>query len=126
MSPEESWSLGDRPLPEGCGVFIIAVLVAAFVLVMIAAARAHENGKPNWITEGDYRGPDNVHCCGPNDCFPISVDDISITPRGYVLKTYGNELVPFSSATPSEDKRYWRCRAYDGSRRCFFAPIGGS
>ncbi len=103
-----------------------ALIVAVGFLAMIAPAFAHEDGRPNWITNGGYQGTDNIHCCGPSDCFAIDFSDVQVTLQGYVLKTYGNELVPFAEATPSEDKRIWRCRRGDGVRRCFFAPVGGS
>lgn len=107
--------------------FIAGFLCGAWLAMSIKPSLAHDaDGSPNWITQGKYVGPDNVHCCGPADCFEIARDDISITPQGYVLKTYGNEIVPFSQSTPSEDRKFWRCKAYDGSRRCFFAPYGGS
>lgn len=106
------------------GFAILAFLFMLFVLVN--SAIAHENGAPNWITEGGYKGTDNVHCCGPGDCFPIAFEDVRVTTQGYVLKTYGNEIVPFAETAPSEDRRIWRCKAGDGRRRCFFAPIGGA
>lgn len=103
---------------------------AAFLLILLAIspALAHDpdTGDPNWITEGAYSGADNIHCCGPRDCFPIKPDRIKQTPAGFVLLDYENELVPYSEATPSEDKRFWRCQKWDKTRRCFFAPYGGT
>lgn len=78
-----------------------------------------------WINWGGYRSPvDGTHCCGDNDCHELSADEVKITPRGYALAN--GELVPFSEAQPSEDGEYWRCKRYDGSRRCFFAPQPGT
>ena len=104
-------------------IWLVALACAGvFVVALANIAGAHEF----WINDGQYKGPDGIGCCGPNDCFAIEPDDVAVTPSGYVLKTYKNERVPFSEGTPSEDKKYWRCQKPDGSRRCFFAPIGGS
>jgi hypothetical protein len=74
-----------------------------------------------WINHGNYTSPkDGSHCCGKSDCERISAEDVRITPRGYAL--VNGELVPYSEAQNSEDGEYWRCKRYDGSRRCFFAP----
>jgi len=85
--------------------------------LMSTPAAAHDH----WINRGDYKGSDGQHCCGPNDCFRVPGDRIKATPRGYVLLDY-NETVPYSQAIPSEDRSFWRCKKWDGSRRCFFAP----
>lgn len=99
----------------------------AFITWFVSPVFAHEF----WINEGRYVGSDNVHCCGPKDCFPIEETDVTTTPEGYVLKTYNNETVPFHLATPAQPDpdgktRFWRCQKPDGARRCFFAPYGGS
>jgi hypothetical protein len=74
-----------------------------------------------WINHGNYKSPaDGVHCCGDNDCKMLSPEEVKVSPRGYVLMN--GELVPFAEVQPSEDGEYWRCKRYDGSRRCFFAP----
>ncbi len=73
-----------------------------------------------WINHGNYTSKEGVHCCGDNDCSALEPNDVKITPRGYVLTN--GELVPFTEAQPSEDGEYWRCKRFDGSRRCFFAP----
>ena len=77
-----------------------------------------------WINHSGYKSPTGEHCCGNNDCFAFSSDEVTITPSGYSLPT--GEVVPFSEAQTSEDGAYWRCKRYDGSRRCFFAPQQGS
>jgi hypothetical protein len=109
--------------------YLVAGFIAFFWFV---DAFGQDHGHGNfWINKGKYVGPDNVHCCGPKDCFPIADEDVKATPRGFVLKTYNNEIVPFHQATPAEQDpdgvtRFWRCQKPDGSRRCFFAPYGGS
>jgi hypothetical protein len=107
----------------------IAAFAAALVITAVGVVRAHSHDF--WINKGKYVGPDNVHCCGPKDCFQIADEDVRTTPQGFVLKTYNNEPVPFHEATPAEPDpdgvtRYWRCQKPDGTRRCFFAPYGGS
>jgi hypothetical protein len=99
---------------------------AAAAFLLSAAALAHDpGGAPNWIATGDYRGPDGVHCCGPQDCAPLADGDVEVRAGGYFIKSLG-EPVPFSEAKPSEDGHYWRCRKYDGTRRCFFSPMPAS
>ena len=95
---------------------------AAVALVLFASpAFAHDF----WINHGNYKSPaDGTHCCGDNDCQALNAEDVKITPRGYALMS--GELVPFSEAQTSEDGAYWRCKRYDGSRRCFFAPLPSS
>jgi hypothetical protein len=88
--------------------------------IAVPQAFAHDN----WIARGPYRSPrDGKHCCGENDCFPVHVDDVTITPQGYWLSS--GEQVPFEEALLSEDGSYWHCMNPDRSRRCFFAPRGG-
>ena len=97
---------------------------AGAVLAMLAIsspAAAHDF----WINNSGYRSPvDGSHCCGDNDCRAYAPDAVRVTPTGYALPT--GELVPFSEALKSEDGEYWRCKRYDGSRRCFFAPMPSS
>lgn len=111
-----------------------AVLAAAAAGALVAApavqqaARAHDF----WINWGGYKSPDGVHCCGPNDCEEVPAAAVAIGPGGYAVRFTSrggqavDETVPFAEALPSEDGRYWRCRRYDGTRRCFFAPQPGS
>lgn len=87
-------------------------------------------GHDFWINKGKYTGKDHIHCCGVNDCPAIEKSDVEARPDGFFLKTY-NETVPYSEATPSEieadgEARFYRCHKPDGTRRCFFAPYGGS
>lgn len=77
-----------------------------------------------WINWGGYRSPTGEHCCGDHDCSAYAPDQVRVTPTGYALPT--GEVVPFSEAQKSEDSEYWRCKRYDGTRRCFFAPMPNS
>jgi hypothetical protein len=107
------------------GAIITILVSAAIIIYLTSGIFAHEF----WINKGKYVGADKVHCCGPKDCFPIEKADVRESANGYVLKTYSNEVVPFTEATPSEpdpdgETRFWRCQKADGTRRCFFAPYG--
>ena len=74
-----------------------------------------------WINHGNYTSPTKACIAAVTTTAARSTpDEVKITPRGYALMN--GELVPFSEAQPSEDGEYWRCKRYDGSRRCFFAP----
>lgn len=96
------------------------IILAAFLIAHPGLAQPHSF----WINWGGYKSPTGEHCCGDDDCKELSADQVKITPRGYALTS--GELVPFSEAQQSEDGNYWRCKRYDGSRRCFFAPGNGS
>lgn len=108
-------------------IFFRAVCFTAVVffvlLILFKGARAHDDY--DWIRQGEYRGPtNNEWCCGKEDCFEVPATRIEKTPQGILLK--GNkEVVPYKEIMPSEDGKYWRCQRPNGSRRCFFAPIGG-
>lgn len=109
--------------------WILAVLAALFLSLGFLAGDAWSHDF--WINKSKYKGADGVHCCGEKDCPAIKPEDVTTTPHGYVLKTYDNELVPFSEAAPAEpdadgEIRFYRCHNAHGARRCFFAPIGGS
>jgi len=92
-----------------------AASIALTSLVLPASAHDH------WINHGNYRAPTGEHCCGPNDCFMVPANDMTPTAAGWLIKSLG-ETIPYSEAQPSEDGDFWRCKRYDGSRRCFFAP----
>lgn len=90
----------------------------ACVLLLAGAAFAHDH----WINRGNFVSPiDGTHCCGENDCFELSDDDVRVTAGGYLVVSL-NEFVPFREALKSIDGHFWRCKRPDGKRRCFFAP----
>lgn len=100
----------------------------ACALLMLAAMpeRAWGHGPAQWIQDGGFRSPDGlIGCCGENDCSPLADGDVDWTPAGWLIKSL-NETVPEREALPSNDSHFWRCRKYDGSRRCFFRPGPGS
>lgn len=91
---------------------------AALVLLLFSPAYAHDF----WINHSGYKSTvDGSHCCGNNDCFVVPSSEMQSTPTGWVIKTTG-ETIPYSEAQSSEDGEFWRCKKYDGTRRCFFAP----
>jgi len=115
-----------------------AIMLALATTCCATPAWAHDH----WINWGGYRGPDGVHCCGPNDCEAVPDPGVKITRAGYALSYRSqflewhsggvgvpvvvNETVPFTEAQSSEDSHYWRCQRSDNTRRCFFAPQPGS
>jgi hypothetical protein len=46
--------------------------------------------------------------------------------RSDVFAALHNQPRAYSEAQQSEDGSFWRCKRYDGSRRCFFVPGMGS
>ena len=95
-------------------------LPAAFFALALStvAVAAHDF----WINHGNYKSPsDGSHCCGANDCFLVPAGDMKPTAAGWLIRSLG-ETIPYSEAQTSEDGEFWRCKRYDGSRRCFFAP----
>lgn len=117
----------------------VALFIAAAVFGWASGAFAepahiqHREMHAAWINKGDYRsiptrpGQVSTHCCGPNDCGPLDPSDVSFDAKrnGFYIKSL-NEFVPLGEAQISEDSDYWRCKRYDGTRRCFFYPPGNS
>lgn len=105
---------------------ILALLAMAAVLLLLALSAMPAGAHDFWINHGNYKSPiDGSHCCGDNDCFMVGREDVSATPGGWLIKSL-HETIPYSEAQTSEDGEFWRCKRYDGSRRCFFAPGMGS
>ncbi len=96
----------------------------AFLVVLFTTLATPAAAHDSWINWGGYKSPTGEHCCGDNDCKIVPTDQVKATHRGYEL--LNGEIVPYSEAQQSEDDHYWRCKRYNGSRRCFFAPGQGS
>ena len=106
-------------------------LVISLFLVLVAEAQAH--GPAEWIQNGGYKNSAGELCCGERDCVELEDDQVKVTPGGYrvvlpqsqrapgYIVGIHDELVPFNETTPSPDGKYWRC-AWNGMRKCFFAP----
>ncbi len=107
--------MGTQPLPP--------VLAGLFVAGWAAAASAH--GDHDWIRRGGYIGVDGTRCCGQDDCEQIPASRVARTAEGYHLRDFGM-IIPFRQAKPSEDGKFWLCRADRATMRCFFVPPPGS
>lgn len=101
---------------------LIAFLMGMMLMVAADAIRSARGAEGDWIPQGQYRSRDGILCCHPfRDCQPVTP---AVTPQGYVLDN--GEVVPFGQVYPSEDRKHWLCTKPDGTRRCLFAPVGGS
>ena len=59
----------------------------------------------HWINHGRYSSPkDGVPCCGEDDCSLVPEESVTITAKGYLLRS--GERIPFREALVSEDGRY--------------------
>lgn len=91
------------------------------LFLLCGTAQSHDL----WINNGGYTSTvDGSGCCGDTDCVSFKEGLVKVTPAGYSLPS--GEVVPFAEAQVGEDGYYWRCKRYDGSRRCFFTPAGGT
>ena len=105
---------------------VIAIIAAAIVISLLAAGAMPARSHDFWINHGNYASPaDGTHCCGKNDCAIILGTDMKAGKTGWLIIPL-QEIVPYSEAQSSEDGEFWRCKRYDGSRRCFFHPSMGS
>lgn len=107
--------------------FIVTILT-------ISTATAHDS----WINRKGLKNPvDGSLCCGEGDCGMLDPGSVKLTSQGYEIHGFVtidgtgarervDEVVPMSEAQPSPDGESWRCKRYDGSRRCFFTPPFGS
>ena len=97
-------------------------LAAVLVLSFIGTSSGHDH----WINRGNFISPiDGIHCCGEEDCAPLDPRDVSESAGGYFIASL-QEFVPPREVQSSRDGQFWRCKAPDGARRCFFAPPPGS
>jgi hypothetical protein len=110
-----------------------AAIVAAIIAALLSFSyRAWGHGEFEWIMRGDYRGKDNVHCCGPQDCDYISDADIEVRNYGYVVTYKGleyvfNEWAKGLHVTQRPDKSPIMCRRLqDDTPRCIFVKPMGS
>lgn len=104
-------------------IFICALMWAAGIIIavwlMVGQSWAHDWYPPN--------------CCSGMDCAPIPMDDVRLTPEGFVIP--GNpEVVPYSSPkirqTPPEGGNQYhlcsRAGKRDGEVLCLYIPNWGS
>lgn len=103
---------------------LIAILVGGVIGGMVIANRAY--GHDFWINNSNYKSlSTGEHCCGENDCQPLAIGEVARVEGGWLIKATG-ETIPDADTQMSEDPMFWRCKRYDGSRRCFFRPAPGS
>lgn len=102
---------------------ILGILLWIFVICGAQAdgppGHTHTDGS-DWIRRGHYTNSLGQACCGEKDCFQIDGKGVSVTPGGYFIKGL-RETIPFRETQQSIDGKYWRC-AWEGERKCFFAP----
>ncbi len=94
---------------------------AFFAAMVLAFSTPYASAHDFWISHGKYKSPRGEHCCGDNDCFLVPAREVRATAAGWLIESLG-ETIPYSEVQASEDGAFWRCKRYDGSRRCFFAP----
>src|SRR6266511_653953 len=88
------------PTPHG-GVTRLTLAALAMTMTL-SLASAH--GPAEWIQRGGYKNAAGELCCGERDCFELADADVSVTARGYFVKSI-RETVPYSEALPSPDGR---------------------
>ncbi len=102
--------------------WLIPFLAVAFLFALWSRGHAHDN-PDNWIGQEHRKNANGALCCGENDCLSYTVDQIKVTPAGYVFPD--GELVTFNKVAPSIDHFYWICH-WGGETKCVFAPLGAS
>jgi len=78
-----------------------------------------------WINNSGYKSITGEHCCGDHDCKALKESEVVKVEGGWEIRATG-ERIPDAEAQVGEDGFFWRCQRYDGSRRCFFTPAGGT
>lgn len=93
---------------------LITVAVCAVVIVWASRPRAHEPyawiAKHYGVANDKWKNGDFGGCCGPKDCFPVSIKpEIRNGKHGYL--TGDGDWVPHADTHPSRDPagRHWRC-----------------
>lgn len=82
------------------------------------------HGDYAWINENGYKGTDDLHCCGWNDCMEIDARDAKPTPDGQGYST-PKGVVGNKGIYHSRDGKAWICRFASGPPKCLFIPGGG-
>lgn len=107
-----------RALREHRGCLCRAAAVGAFVAVLALTVCTGPARSHHWY---------EVVCCSDKDCAPIADDAVKATPQGWFLPSTG-ETLPYnaSNVKRSQDERFHRCVATDGSTRCIYVPGMGA
>ncbi len=98
-------------------------VILALGLSMAFGSQASAHGDYDWINKGGYRNGTGDQCCGKDDCFKLSAQEVEQKREGYSVPSHG-VTVPYKEAQRSEDEHYWICRT-SAKMRCFFAPYSG-
>lgn len=104
------------------------VLVAAASAFWASAASAHEAAS-GWKYDN--------YCCGGNDCQPIPIDDVKITPEGYEVsipqgghitaKRDHKKLFRYGEVRESQDDKFHACILPNSQEfRCLYVPPFGT
>lgn len=116
----------------GIGIFAACLLVC---VLFVTLAFAHDS----WISNNQWRNTAGQWCCGTGDCGIVQDPENSVTtvPGGYHVNgrvqidgtvPNGNVTfpvdanIPYNERLPSPDGKYWYCKGWDNTPRCFFAP----
>lgn len=93
------------------------IVIITLVFLVTFPALSHDH----WINRGGWHNSKGEGCCGLRDCQIIPPEDVTYiaSPSGYQL--LNGEFIPESETLPSQDGLYYRC-AWNGERKCFFAP----
>ncbi len=119
-----AWYFSRLPGPKAkdrAGTLRLTGMLLLILALVLFAFREEASAHDFWINHSGYVGIDGTHCCGNNDCFEIDAKLMRSTAAGWLNAETG-ELVPYSETQASEDQKFWRCKKWDGTRRCFFAP----
>lgn len=77
------------------------------------------------------------YCCGGNDCQPIPVDDVKVTPEGYLVTIPNGshvaarkdhaKLFQYGEVRKSQDDRFHACILPNSQEfRCLYVPPFGT
>jgi hypothetical protein len=91
-----------------------------FVLVVIVAAMASPAAAATPAERSDAGNHRIAARLGEPGCAAIAEDDVVVVPHGFLIHRL-KEFVPYDEASPSPDRRYWRC-TIGGQRSRFMAP----
>ena len=107
------------------GSFRMSVFLWTVFMVFFAAA---------WVNGALAHSFYPYICCSDQDCYPIPVEDVRATPKGWRILKEG-VTIPYEAARPSPDGRFHICRNEmgkgsliepSGHPPCFWAPEGAS
>jgi len=100
------------------------IIAAAMAAALFAAAPLGAHETADWIRLGNYRGSDNLLCCGADDCAVVAPGEIRRLPDAWLHVPTGTTLHDSQpGAYASRDEKMWRC-VRGGRLRCVFTGAG--